>query len=179
MRWISLLRGVNVGGHRKVPMADLRDVARGLGWGDAATYIQSGNLVFSARGKAESIAARLEEAIAERFGFQVDVVVRSAEQWAGYAGNNPFPEASSREPNRVFLVLGRESPDPKRGAALRERATGGEAIEFAGDAVWIHYAAGMGKTQIQSALIDRLLGMPTTARNWRTVLALRGLVAGS
>lgn len=158
-------------------MADLRALAHEIGWGDAATYIQSGNLVFSARGAAGSIATKLEREIAERFGFPVDVIVRSAADWSRYAAANPFPAESERESNRVFLVLSRRAPRADAVAALRERASASESIEGTADAIWIHYPAGVAKTKLQPALVDRLIGSPSTARNWRTVIALRDLSA--
>ena len=178
-RRIALLRGINVGGHRRVPMADLRDMARGLGFGDVSTYIQSGNLVFRADGGAEAVGSALERALERRFGFPVDVVVRTAAQWARYAGGNPFPAASKEEPRRVMLLLGKAPPRARGAAALAERATAGEEVRAAGDAVWIHYPRGVGTSKLTPSLVDRLLGSPTTARNWKTVLALQALMEGT
>jgi len=88
-RHVALLRAVNVGG-RKLPMAELRALSAEIGWADAKTYIQSGNLVFTAPGAAAALEAQLEAAILERFAMAVPVMVRSAAQWRGYAPANPF-----------------------------------------------------------------------------------------
>ena len=109
-RVVALLRGINVGGHRKVPMADLRELAGEIGFRDVRTYIQSGNLVLAADVGAPDAATQLEGALERRFGFHVDVVARTAVQWARYAAGSPFPEAAEAEPNRVMLLLSKAAP---------------------------------------------------------------------
>src|SRR5690625_2654452 len=99
--FVALLRGINVGGHHKVPMAELRDVCRELGWQNIQTYIQSGNIIFSADGAPTQLEADLEQAIVAHFGFSVPVIIRSNYQWATYATSNPFPEASAHDPRHV------------------------------------------------------------------------------
>ena len=94
-RFIALLRGINVGGHALVPMARLRDICAGLGWNEVETYIQSGNVVFEASGKAAALEAALEKALAGAFGFAPAVIVRSAAQVRALAAANPFPAASA------------------------------------------------------------------------------------
>ena len=104
-RMVALLRGINVGGNRKVPMADLRALVEAGGFGDVASYIQSGNVVFTAAADVAAVTVALEKAIAERFGFAVDVIVRTAEAWRPYAGDGPFPEARRDRPNHTMLCL--------------------------------------------------------------------------
>lgn len=170
--FIALLRGINVGGHRPVPMAELRVLCGELGLADAQTYIQSGNLVFAATGTARALEARLEQAIAGRFGFAVDVLVRGAAQWPGYVAGNPMPEAAEAQPNLVLLGLSKSPPRPDAVAALRERAAAGERVEAAGEALWFHFPQGSARTKLTPAAIDRAVGSPVTTRNWRTVQKL-------
>jgi uncharacterized protein (DUF1697 family) len=174
-RFVALLRAVNVGG-RKLPMAELRELAAELGWVGVQTYIQSGNLVFEAEGERGTLERRLEEAIAARFGFEVPTVVRSAAEWPAYAAT-PFPEAAEKEPNRLMLMLSKLPPAPDAAERLQERARDGERVAAAGDAVWIHYPAGAGTSRLSPSLIDRLIGSPATARNYRTVLKLQEMLA--
>ena len=103
-RLIALLRAVNVGG-RKLPMAELRALCGELGWKDARTYIQSGNLVFSASGKTETLEGQLEKGIKEKFGLDVPVIVRTAAQWAAYVAANPFSKVARDEPNRLIGLV--------------------------------------------------------------------------
>jgi uncharacterized protein (DUF1697 family) len=177
-RILLLLRGVNVGGHRKVPMEQLRQTCRDLGFGDVESYIQSGNLVVTAPGDAEAAAALLETALQQRFGFAVDVIARTARQWAAYAAGSPFPDAEEKQPNLLHLALSRQKPKPDAVAALRERASAGELIEAAGDALWVLYARGVAGTKLGPAVLDKAVGSPVTARNWRTVLKLHELAGG-
>ena len=172
MRWIGLLRGVNVGGRGRVPMAELRALCAGLGWRDVATYIQSGNLVFAAEGKAAALEAELETALAERMRVETAVLVRSAAGWKRLIALNPFDKASGKEPNRVLLGLSKAGLRPGAAAALQAKAAGGERVEAAGGALWFHYPEGVGRSKLSPSLIDRLAGSPVTARNWRTVVKL-------
>lgn len=176
-RLIALLRAVNVGG-RKLPMAELRALCGELGWEEVETYIQSGNLVFTAPGKAEELETELEKAIAKRFGLDVPVIVRSASQWAGYIDGNPFPEAARDEPKRVQLLVSKRAPRPDAADRLMERAEAGEAVKAAGGALWFHFPEGVARSKLTPALIDKACGSPSTGRNWRTVLKLGEMAEG-
>ena len=169
---VALLRAVNVGG-RKLPMAELRTLCEELGWADVATYIQSGNVVFAAAGKAEAIETRLEGAIRARFGLDVPVVVRSAAQWAKLAAGNPFADEA---PSRVMLLLSKAKPALGAERAIEERGRNGERVRRAADALWFHYPDGAGTSKITPSLIDRAVGSPATARNFNTVLKLREML---
>jgi uncharacterized protein (DUF1697 family) len=172
-RAVALLRGINVGGHRKVPMAELRELAAALGLEAPRTYVASGNLVFGSDEAPAELERQLETAIEARFGFAVDVIVRSAQQWAEYCGQNPFPEESLRAPNLVMLVTGKQAAEDAAVAALRTRATDEEKVERRGDALWIWFANGSGRSKLGSAPGKGVW----TSRNWRTVLALQEMLA--
>jgi uncharacterized protein (DUF1697 family) len=174
-RMVALLRAVNVGG-RKLPMAELRALCGELGWQDVATYIQSGNVVFAADGKAEAIETALEAAIAKRFGLAVPVIVRTAAQWAHYPPGNPFPKAAKDEPNRLMLLLSKQAPAAGAAEAIEARAAAGERVRRAGDALWIHFPEGAGTSKLTPSLIDRAVGSPATSRNFNTVLKLQEML---
>jgi uncharacterized protein (DUF1697 family) len=173
---IALLRGINVGGHRRVPMAELRDLALAAGLSDVGSYIQSGNLTFAAALDAAAAEAALEKAIEARFGFAVDVIVRTAAQWARYAAGSPFPDAASARPNLLHLGLSKRPPKPDAAEKLKARAAAGERIELLGDAIWLDFGAGVARSKLSPAAIDKAAGSPVTARNWKTVLKLAELV---
>jgi uncharacterized protein (DUF1697 family) len=173
--FVALLRGINVSGRNTIPMAELRTLCTELGWADVQTYIQSGNVVFTAREPAPRIETVLEQAIERHFGLAVPVIVRAAADWPAYIHGNPYPDASRSEPNLVLLALSKSPPRPDAADGLRERAANGERIAQVGDAIWIHYAGGVGKSKLSPALLDRLVGSPVTGRNWRTVLKLHDL----
>jgi uncharacterized protein (DUF1697 family) len=173
MRFIGLLRGINVGGRSKVAMAELRALGGELGWSSVDTYIQSGNLLFQAKGEADELEVRLEKAVSERFGVSTAAIVRGADDWRTYVEANPFAEAAAAEPNRVLLALSKRPVRAEAAPELQARADAGERVELAGGALWFHYPAGVGTSKLSPSLIDRLAGSPVTARNWRTVAKLQ------
>lgn len=173
--FIALLRGVNVVGRNKVPMADLRTLVERLGGSNVRTYIASGNVVFKLHGAPKAVVGQLEQGIAARFKIDVPVILRTATQWARYAPTNPFPDA---QPNFLHLCLSKAKPKPEAVAALRDRAQGGERIELRGDALWIDYASGVGKSKVSPAAIDKAVGSAATARNWNTVRKLGEMATG-
>jgi uncharacterized protein (DUF1697 family) len=170
-RHVALLRAVNVGG-RKLPMTELRALAKRIGWKEVASYIQSGNLVFAAAGDPAALEAQLERAIAKEFALDVPVIVRTAAAWRRYPGSNPFAEAAEKEPNRLVLLLSKEQPAYGAEQAIQAKAAAGERVRRAGDALWIHFPEGAGASKLTPSLIDRAIGSPATSRNYRTVMRL-------
>jgi uncharacterized protein (DUF1697 family) len=175
--FIALLRGINVGGRNLIPMRDLCPLCASLGWQDVQSYIQSGNLVFQASAAPKELEIELERAVARRFDLSIPVIIRKGTAWPGYVRDNPYPDASESEPNHVMLVLSKAPPKAGAAKELQERAMNGERIVQVGDALWVHYAAGVATSKLTPALLDRLVGSPVTARNWRTVLKLQAMAA--
>ena len=175
--FVVLMRGINVGSTRSVPMADLRALCAKAGLKRPETYIQSGNLIVDAQIGADALRQLLEKAMAKRFGFVVDIVVRVASEWEGYVAANPFAGDAEALAKMVHLYLSR---DPvKSGAAneLQEKAQSGERLVIAGSALWIDYGMrGAGKSKLTPLLIDKACGSPTTGRNWNSVLKIRALI---
>ncbi len=170
-RMVALLRAVNVGG-RKLPMADFRRQVAGLGWKNVATYIQSGNVVFDANcGPAEAGAA-LEALIREHHGYDAPAIVRTHAQWAKYPPGNPFPEAARDTPRYLLMLISRQPPATEAAELIQSRATAGEQVRQAGDALWIHFPNGSGTSRLTPGLIDKAIGSPATSRNYRTVCTL-------
>ena len=164
---VALLRGINVGGHRRLPMGKLRALAEELGFENPQTYVASGNLVFKSDQQPDAIAAALELAIERRFGFPVDVVVRARPQWQALLRSNPFADEAAAEPKWVWLFLSKQPP--KDGAADDlAKASPGLRTHQSSDALWIHMPEGA-TMKILSIPWDRLIGSPSTSRNWRTV----------
>jgi uncharacterized protein (DUF1697 family) len=177
--WIALMRGINVGSTRKLPMIELRALCDGLGWERPETYIQSGNLIVGAPGNEAKVRVALEKAIAERFGMKVDVIVRAASDWQGFADTNPFAGDTKALPKLVHLCLSRDPLKDGATEALRERAVAGERIEAVGGALWIDFAeSGVARSKLTPAYIDKCAGSPVTARNWNSVLKIGEMIAG-
>jgi len=176
---VALLRAINVGGTRKVPMADLRALLTAEGYTDVATYIQSGNVVLSSARAPAATEAALEAALAKRFGFDVPVVVRDHTAWRAYAGDGPFADARRDRPHLVHLCLARGPMNPDAAASLRARAAAGERVEQVGDALWIDFPSGVGTSKLTPAALDRAAGAPVTARNWNTIQKLAEMLHGA
>jgi uncharacterized protein (DUF1697 family) len=172
---LALLRAVNVGG-RTLPMGPLREACRSEGLGQVVTLLASGNLVVP--GKAAGLEARLEALIASRFGLEVPVVVRSAAQWDATLAANPLTEAAARSPARLLVLVSRRPAVEGALEALQARATAGEVVARCGEALVAHFPQGIARSRLTPALIDRLVGSPTTGRNWNTALKLAELLKG-
>lgn len=167
-RYVALLRGINVGGNKRVPMAQLREVALALGYGRVATYINSGNLLLES-GQGETVlAAELSEALERRFGFAVDVVVRPADELRQVLAENPYPDGDPKQVIVAFLA-GR----PAAGAADRmaQIASGAERFTLGERQVYIDFAGGLARSKL-AAQLGSALGVAATTRNIRTVATL-------
>ena len=170
--YVALLRGINVGGHRKVPMAALRVTAEALGLRKVRTYVASGNLVFETDLAAGTLETKLEKAIAEDFGFAVDVVVRSAAQWAALIAANPLQRESETQPNFVHMSAGKREATEADVATLATKAGPNERVLMAGGAIWIWFGDGAGRSRIGTGKSTGVW----TARNWRTMLAIQEML---
>jgi uncharacterized protein (DUF1697 family) len=173
------LRGINVGGHKPVPMAGLRALIERMGFTDARTLLQSGNAVF--RGSAQPAAAlekRLEAAVTKTFALQVHCMVRTAKEWSTLMEGNPFPSEARRDPAKLIVVLLREAPAAKAVEALRASIQGPEVVAGVGRQLWAVYPAGMGPSKLTLTVIEKALGTRGTARNWNTVTKVAALLDG-
>lgn len=170
--FVALLRAVNVGG-RKVEMAKLRAACEKAGFADVRTYIASGNLVLSAPGSAAAVAKKLQATIETAFGIEVPVVVRTAKEWGSYLKvPKAFSKMAEEKPNGLLVGLSTAPPRKDAATALAPRATAGEVVELHGDALWIQFTAGIARSKLTPAAIDKAMGSPTTARNLNTVRKL-------
>ncbi len=172
---VGLLRGINVAGQKKVPMAELRELATSLGFANVKTYIQSGNIVFRSELSEEEAAQRLEGAISKHFGFEVEAVVCSAAEWLGYAAMSPFPEAEEARPKTLLLGVSKSGPASDAVAIVMDYAVNERAALLKGG-LWIDFVDGSGRSKIRPAVLQKALGSSATTRNWRTVQKLADMV---
>ena len=177
MAHIALLRGVNLGGHRAVAMADLRELATALGFSEVRTLLNSGNLVFESDAKSSADLEALLEAEAEqRLGLATDFHVRSAQEWRAIIAKNPFPGETKRDPARVIVFCLKTAPGAKAFAALQAAIKGPERVVGVGRHAYIYYPDGQGRSKLTVAMIDKAIGAGT-GRNWNTVTKLAALTA--
>ena len=177
--YVALLRGINVGGHKPVAMADLHHLLTQLGLADARSLLQSGNLVFGANGRTAARLERLLEAeAAKRLGLQTDFFVRSAKEWKSVVANNPFSKEAARDPGHLVVMALKDAPKDTDVKALQAAITGREVVRAGGKHLYIVYPDGIGRSRLTNAVIDKLLGTRGTGRNWNTVLKLARLATG-
>lgn len=176
MIYICLLRGINVGGNKRIKMADLRNLLDSIGLEKIQTILQSGNVVFeSDESERESLAEKIESAIHEKYGFEVIIILRTASEWQSIIDKKPEYDTEVAG-NRLALVCLQSIPLPENKIALMEAHDGDEIIHFLDKELFIHYTNGMGKSKLSNAVLERKLKIATTARNWNTVLKLQALI---
>lgn len=173
---IALLRGVNVGAHNRVPMADLREHLSGLGYGDVRTLLQSGNVVLDADVAPERLAAELERELAERFDVRSPVVVRTREQLAAIVALDPLRAVVEQDKLYQVSFL---SAEPSR-AAIEQLAAADVAPErfvHVGREIYAWHPGGIHSSPLAKLLSDKRLGVVATARNWNTTVKLLELAS--
>lgn len=169
--YIALLRGINVGGHHKIKMAELRDLFADLGFPDARTVLQSGNVVFESGANADAVRQVIESGIAARLGLDVQVILRTREQWREIIAAHPFTDKQLAEANKLLIAFLSDPPAPEGIEKLLEYE-GPELFEIIGQQVYIYYAEGMGRSKLDNAAIERRLKVSSSGRNWNTVQKL-------
>lgn len=174
--WILLLRGINVGKSRSLPMKDLARILSGMGLKHVKTYIQSGNVVF--RGDVadrNALTDRLAEAIEAKFGFRPKCMVIRSDALQRAIDANPFGEAEAHPATVHLFFLSRtaESPNTEGMEAVKAES---ERFHLDGEVCYLHTPDGFGRSKL-AGLVEKLLGVPATARNWRTVTKLRELAS--
>lgn len=173
--YAALLRGINVGGNKKVAMAELRAMVEKLGFENPKTLLQSGNLVFTAKSQpAAKLEKALEAATQSKLGVECSYLVRTADEWAKIIAANPYPDMASADPSHLAVTFCREKPDAAALKALRQEIRGDEALEVVGRELFIRYPHGMGESRLALALSKNRLGTICSARNWNTVIRIAG-----
>ena len=174
--WAALLRGINLGSHNKVAMAELRDLADELGLDAPETYLRSGNLVIDSDLSEPALARALGDGIEKRFGLNVPVVCRSSEELGRIASAHPFSSLGLDDKLLHVAFLDRE-PEEKLDGMLDQADYLPDRLESVGREIYLAYPNGSGRSKLGQGLLEHLLGVTVTARNWRTVTKLSEMVA--
>jgi uncharacterized protein (DUF1697 family) len=175
-RHVALLRGINVGGHRRISMPDLRDVLAAAGYEGVVTLLQSGNVVLDAKGPAKALGPALEALIEKELGVDPLVVVRTHRELGAVIEANPFPDAVAHPKLFQVSVLSAR-PKPAVAREIEGADWGPDAVAFRGREIYADYPEGMNNSKLGRALTDKRLGVTATARNWNTVVMLHELSA--
>jgi uncharacterized protein (DUF1697 family) len=173
---IALLRAVNVAGHAPIAMSDLRDLLTKLGFKEARSLLQSGNLVFEGGRQTAAAVERLLEAEAgKQLDLDTDFFVRTAEEWDAVVAENPFRDEARRDPGHLVVMALKQAPKAAAVEALRTAIKGREIVHAEGRHAYIVYPDGIGRSRLTNRVIEAKLGTRGTGRNWNTVLKLAAL----
>ena len=177
-KYISILRGINVGGNRKIQMKDLKSLYDGLGFLKVETYIQSGNVVFESDLKLSNadLEVKIEQAIIETFGFDVPVIIRTADEWVKSIVNNPFWKEKDVDIDRLHLTCLKEVPSQELLEKIKLFQFMPDRYEIIGKDVFIFCSAGYGTSKLTNPFFESKLKVSATTRNWKTVMKLHEMV---
>lgn len=163
---IALIRGINVTGHRKLPMAELRELCSEIGLADPVTYIQSGNVLFGSKERSETIARDIALAIEDRYGYTVSVLVRDPDYFHSVVSANPF---RGRDEKFLHVTLLSENPDSQTVKELAAAEYGTDEFIAGERAVYVYCPGGYGSTKLTNNFFEAKFRVSATTRNWRTM----------
>lgn len=176
-KYISLLRGINVSGQKKIRMIELKGLYEALGLVSVQSYLQSGNVVFdSDMTNTAKLAAIIEGQIELSYGYTVPVFIRDGAEWQRVVAGSPFLTERDEDPASLYVTFLRERPSPSALANLTIPT--GESGEFVvGEReIFLFVPGGYGRTKLTNNFFEKKLGLPATTRNWRTVNALYNML---
>lgn len=170
-RRVALLRGVNVGGHNRIPMPELRELLTRAGFDDVRTYLQSGNVALTSPAAPDEVAARCRRLIGGHYGLDIPVLVRDRDELEAITRRNPL-EAVAVDPRRHLVTFLDRPLDPEVATTLATTATAGERCAVIGREIFSWHPDTIARSRLWALLTGPGLGATATARNWTTVTAL-------
>ena len=175
--FVSLFRGINVGGHQMVRMDALKELYASLGFKDIVTYIQSGNIVFTSDdADLSQLPGQIEDGFAQKFGFHAKVMVRTSAEFRDIVDNNPFQNQPMKESKWVVVMFLATRPDSGAQEDLQKTYVGTEELCIIGQEVYIYYPNGIGRSKLSNTFLEKKLKTAGTGRNWNTILQLQKLI---
>jgi uncharacterized protein (DUF1697 family) len=175
---IAFLRGINMTGHNSVKMIDLSHLFAGLGFTDAETYIQSGNVIFSSTGKesVQEISLRIEKAILERFNYIIPVLIRTVQELKDIVYSDPFVNEENFDPAKLAVIFLQEKCKISQIQKVKDIDYPPDKFKISGREIFIHCPNGFGRTKLYTNFFEKKMGVTGTARNWKTVTAILNVV---
>jgi len=169
--FLSILRGINVNGVRKVPMAQLKAVYESLGFTGVVTYIQSGNVVFECS-SAQGLQQKIEQAIREEFGFEVPVIIRTNEEVAQVVSGNPWLKEKEIDVAKLHVTFLEKEPEEALLAKIEALEYPPDRFIIRGKEIYLHVPESYGNTKLSNTFFESKLKIKATTRNWKTVTKL-------
>ncbi len=177
--YISMLRGINVGGQKKIRMEELRGLYKSLGLTSVRSYVQSGNVIFSStEPDAGKLAGEIKAAIESNFGYAVDVFLRDAADFRRIVENNPFLNGRNEDPTKLHVTFLYRKPSAESTASLATPANIADEFYPGEMEIFVFCPNGYGRSKIANSFFERKLKIPTTTRNWKTVNTLLEIAEG-
>jgi uncharacterized protein (DUF1697 family) len=174
---VSLFRGINVGGHHQIRMNELKELHEALGLKDVLPYIQSGNVVFTSDdADVARLRGQIEDGFEQKFGFHVEVFIRTSAELKAIIEQNPFQSQQSEESKWVVVMFLAAHPGDTEQEDLLKTYAGPEEFFIAGKELYIYYTNGIGRSKLSNSLIEKKLKTVGTARNCNTILQLQQLM---
>jgi len=171
--FVAFLRGINVGGRKTIRMAALKSLLETLGFTGVRTLLNSGNVVFAAKGmSSSSLTRQLEDAVEKEFGFRPTIVIRTAAELKEIIEQNPFADMAKDDPSHLLVMTLAKNPKAGAKARIAEAYSGPEEIAMSGENVYLTYPNGIGTSKLTNTLLEKQLGVVGTARNWNTLARL-------
>jgi uncharacterized protein (DUF1697 family) len=176
-RYVGLIRGINVGGHKAVSMEKLRGFMTDSGFADVKTLLQSGNVIFSGpKQTSATLEKQLEVGLEAKLGVTADFMIRTAAEWTKCIESNPFTEMAKSDPGHLVAICLKEKPAAGAVEKLRAAIKGRETVEAVGRDLYAAYVDGIGTSKLTNTVIEKCLATRGTARNWNTVLKIRAVL---
>ncbi|HES60111.1 MAG TPA: DUF1697 domain-containing protein [Caldithrix sp.] len=176
MIYISLLRGINVSGQKKIQMAELKSLYESLGFENVTTYIQSGNVVFSSKEIDElKLAKLISDKIREVLGYNVSIIIRSKIEWEKLIADNPFSKRENFDVKKMHVTLITEQPTMIGGDIFDRVKYDSEEYVIGERHIYLYFPEGYGQTKLSNNYIENKLKVSATTRNWNTVMKLSEL----
>ena len=174
MKYVSILRGINVSGQKKMAMNDLRSLYELLGFQNVVTYIQSGNVIFEATVKNKTnLKVKIEEAIKKKYKFHVPVEIRTNRELENIIKNIPFGSVDLLEDGtRIFITFLSSKPLAVKVAEIKKYVVAPEKLVVRGIEVYLYCPNGYGKSKLSNTFLEHKLGVAATTRNWKSVIKL-------
>lgn len=174
--YISILRGINVSGHRIIKMDALKKLLLRLGYTSVHSYIQSGNLIYrSADADLKAISVILKNAIEKEFGFEVPIITLTSGILKEIINNNPFKNDQSKDPGQLYITFLSEKPNSGYIQNLKKSEYPTEEFELTGNAVYLYCPKGYNNTKLNNNLLEKKLNVCATTRNWKTINELSAI----
>jgi uncharacterized protein (DUF1697 family) len=169
--FLSILRGINVSGQKKINMADLKSLYENLGFKNIKTYIQSGNVIFE-NNTGKDLSKKIEKQIEEKYGFQVPILIRTVNEMEEAVNKNPFLEEKNIEPDKLHVTYLSDIPSNENLEKMKTVDYRPDRFYVSGKEIYLYCPGGYGNTKLTNTFFEKKLKQTATTRNWKTTNAL-------